>query len=68
MPAEPGARLTMTVGRREFEELTSAWASYLQATKPVERVDPVVAMQRTGTLLRSLEDLLATLEPEHELP
>lgn len=69
MPGESGARLTMTVGRREFEELSGAWASYLEATKTREGVDPVVAMQRTGTVLRSLEHLLATLEqPEYQLP
>jgi hypothetical protein len=67
MPGESGGRLTLSVGRREFEHLTGAWASYLQATKTLEAVDPVLAMQRTGTLMRSLEHLLATLDPGSEL-
>lgn len=63
MPGESGGRLTLSVGRREFEELAAAWASYLQATKSLEAVDPVLAMQRTGAVLRALEQLMKTLEP-----
>ncbi|MGX9899002.1 hypothetical protein ACW0JT_02365 [Arthrobacter sp. SA17] len=63
MPGESGGRLTLTVGRREFEELAAAWASYRQATKSLEAVDPVLAMQRTGSVLRALEQLMKTLEP-----
>jgi hypothetical protein len=62
MPGESGGRLTLSVGRREFEELAGAWASYLQATKSLEAVDPVLAMQRTGAVLRALEQLMNTLE------
>ena len=62
MPGESGERLTLSVGRREFEELGSAWASYLQATKSLEAVDPVLAMQRTGVVIRALEQLMNTLE------
>ncbi|WP_309106049.1 hypothetical protein [Arthrobacter sp.] len=63
MPGESGGRLTLSVGRREFEELAGAWASYLQATESLEAVDPVLAMQRTGAVLRALEQLMSTLEP-----
>ncbi|WP_458112815.1 hypothetical protein M1D88_01215 [Arthrobacter sp. R1-13] len=67
MPDESGGRLTLFVGRREFEELAGAWASYLQATKSLEAVDPVLAMQRTGAVLRALEQLMSTLEPDTRL-
>ncbi|WP_247041163.1 hypothetical protein [Arthrobacter rhizosphaerae] len=62
MPGESGERLTLSVGRREFEELAGAWAAYLQATKSLEAVDPVLAMQRTGGVLRAVEQLMNTLE------
>jgi hypothetical protein len=62
MPGESGGRLTLSVGGREFEELAGAWASYLQATKSLEAVDPVVAMQRTGAVLRALDQLMKTLD------
>lgn len=62
MPGESGGRLTLSVGGREFEELAGAWASYLQATKSLEAVDPVVAMQRTGAVLHALDQLMKTLE------
>ena len=67
MPGESGGWLTLSVGRREFEELAAAWASYLQATKSLEAVDPVLAMQRTGAVLRALEQLMKTLEPGTKL-
>jgi hypothetical protein len=62
MPGESGGRLTLSVGGREFEELAGAWASYLQTTKSLEAVDPVVAMQKTGAVLRALDQLMKTLE------
>lgn len=62
MPGESGGRLTLSVGGREFEELAGAWASYFQATKSLEAVDPVVAMQKTGAVLRALDQLMKTLE------
>jgi hypothetical protein len=62
MPEERGERLALSMGRREFEDLTSAWASYLQASRSIEPVDPIFAMQRTGSVLRALEHLLDTLE------
>lgn len=67
MPGESGGRLTLAVGGREFEELAGAWASYLQATKKLEAVDPVVAMQRTGAVLRALDQLMKTLDHGAEL-
>lgn len=62
MPGELPGRLTVSVGRPEFEDLAAAWAAYLQATGTTDAVDPVLAMQRAGAVLRSLERLSATLE------
>jgi hypothetical protein len=67
MPGESGGRLTVSVGRREFENLTGAWAAYLEATQTRKPVDPVLAMQRTGSVLRSLEALAATVATGQEL-
>ena len=67
MPDDSVGRLTFSVGRRDFEELTGAWASYLQATRSRDSVDPVLAMQRTGDVLRKLEQLMNTLEPGTQL-
>ena len=61
MPGESGGRLTVTVGRRELEDLNDAWAAYLKATRNVEAVDPVVAMQRTGSVLRTLDRLVSSM-------
>lgn len=63
MPGESEGRLTVSVGRRELEELTGAWEAYVDATK-VKPVDPVLAMQRTGSVLRSLERVMANLNPK----
>lgn len=67
MPGESNARLTLSVGKREFEDLAGAWTAYLEATqsKPGP-VDPVLAMQRTGTILRALKAVFATLGVESE--
>ena len=64
MPAESGGRLTLSVGRREFENLTGAWAAYLEVTQTPKPVDPVLAMRRTGSVLRSLEQLAGTVVSE----
>lgn len=67
MPEVPVARLTLRVGRREFENLTDAWSAYRGATDPATgAVDPVLAMQRTGDVLRCLNRFLATAESESE--
>lgn len=69
MPESSGGRLTVSVGKREFENLTGAWAAYTEATQTHNGpVDPVLAMQRTGTILRSLEAIMATLDVESEKP
>ena len=64
MPGESGGRLTLSVGRREFENLTGAWAAYLEVTQTPKPVDPVLAMRRTGSVLRSLEQLAGTVVSE----
>lgn len=67
MPEASGGRLTVSVGRREFENLTGAWAAYLEVTQTPKPVDPVLAMRRTGTVLRSLEQLAVTVVSEQKL-
>lgn len=66
MPGESGGRLTVSVGRREFENLTGAWTAYLEVTQTSKPVDPILAMRRTGTVLRSLEQLAATVVSEQK--
>ena len=62
MPEVPGERLCVSVGRREFEELAGAWAAYVEvANTSAGSVDPVLAMQRTGSIVRSLERLIPTM-------
>jgi hypothetical protein len=69
MHGESGARLTISVGKREFENLTDAWTAYTDATQSKTAViDPVLALQRTGDILRSLAAVLATLGVEPEKP
>lgn len=61
MVGESG-RLTVSVGQHEFQDLTAAWASYVEATRATgSPVDPILAMQRTGSVLRSLDRVMATL-------
>ena len=55
------------VGRRKYEDLTGAWAAYREATRlAAGAVDPVVAMRRTGDVLRSVDRFLADLEVESQ--
>lgn len=69
MPESSGERLTVSVGRREFENLYGAWAAYTDATQARNgTVDPVLALQRTGTILQSLKAIIATLDVESEKP
>lgn len=69
IPEASGERLTVSIGRREFENLYGAWAAYTDATQARSgTIDPVVAMQRTGTILRSLTAIIATLDVESEKP
>jgi hypothetical protein len=69
MPGQSDVRLNVSVGKREFEDLTGAWAAYLEVTQSKDRpIDPVLAMQRTGSVLRSVEAVLATLDGETEKP
>lgn len=65
MPEAAGERLTVSVGRLEFEDLSGAWAAYREATDRANGiVDPVLAMQRTGDVLRSVDRFLGTLNPK----
>jgi hypothetical protein len=69
MPGESGERLSVSVGKREFENLTGAWVAYLEVRQSKNGpIDPILAMQRTGTVLRSLEAIIATLGIEPEKP
>ncbi|MDR6688305.1 hypothetical protein J2Y41_003891 [Arthrobacter sp. 1088] len=65
MPEEPNERLTFSVGRQEFEELIRRWSDYQAAAgKAPGQVDPINALRLTGGLLRSLEEVLASLNEE----
>ena len=67
MPEIPVGRLTLRVGRREFEDLTGAWAAYREVTERANGVlDPVLAMRRTGDVLRSVDHFLATVDSASE--
>lgn len=69
MPEASGGRLTVSVGKREFENLYGAWAAYTDATQARGgTIDPVLAMQRTGIILQSLKAIIATLDVESEKP
>jgi hypothetical protein len=62
MTEESNRRLTISVGQREYELLTHSWAAYREAVQPLAGpVDPVLAMQRTGDVLRSVDQFLGTL-------
>lgn len=57
--------MTVSVGRREFEELNREWADYVAATSAGSGpVDPVLALRRTGRVLRTLDRLLASMDRE----
>lgn len=63
MPEGPDQRLTVSVGRREFEELNREWADYVAATSErSSQVDPILSLRRTGEVLRSLDRLLASID------
>jgi hypothetical protein len=65
MSEGPDARLTVSVGRREFEKLNREWADYVAATSAgLSPVDPVLTLRRSGGVLRSLDRLLASIERE----
>lgn len=67
MPEASGGEITIRVGRWEFEELAGAWAAYREVTDRAKgTVDPVLAMQRTGDVLRSVDRFLASGVPEPE--
>lgn len=62
-PEGPETRLTVSVGRREFEILNREWADYVAATSAGSSpVDPVLTLRRTGGVLRSLDRLLASID------
>lgn len=67
MLGKSGGRRTISVGRREFEDLTEAWAAYLPVTQTPKPVDPVLAMQQAGSVLRSLDTLAGTVVAGLEL-
>jgi hypothetical protein len=65
MSEGPDGRLTVSVGRREFEKLNRDWADYVAATSAGSSpVDPVLTLRRTGGVLRSLDRLLASIDRE----
>ncbi|MDQ0077848.1 hypothetical protein [Arthrobacter oryzae] len=65
MSEGPDGRLTVSVGRREFENLNREWADYLAATSAGSSpVDPVLTLRCTGGVLRSLDRLLASIDRE----
>lgn len=65
MSERPDGRLTLSVGRREFEQLNREWADYVAAaTAGSSPVDPVLTLRRTGGVLRSLDLLLASIGRE----
>jgi hypothetical protein len=65
MPEGPDARMTVSVGRREFEELNREWADYVAAASAGPGpVDPVLTLRRTGRVLQSLDRLLASMDCE----
>ncbi|KRE67548.1 hypothetical protein ASG92_14715 [Arthrobacter sp. Soil736] len=65
MSEGPDGRLTVSVGRREFEKLNREWADYVAATSAGSSpVDPVLTLRRTGGVLRSLDRLLASIDRE----
>lgn len=65
MSEGPDGRLTVSVGRREFEKLNREWADYVAATSAGSSpVDPVLTLRRTGGVLRSLDRLLASVGRE----
>lgn len=65
MSEGPDGRLTVSVGRREFEKLNREWADYVAATSAgPSPVDPVLTLRRTGGVLRSLDRLLASIDRE----
>lgn len=67
MPEAPGNKLTVGVGRREFEDLREAWAAYREVTDAAKgALDPVLAMRRSGDVLRSVDRFLATVDSEPE--
>jgi hypothetical protein len=67
MPEAPGKKLTVRVGRREFEDLREAWAAYREVTDLGNgALDPVLAMRRSGDVLRSVDRFLATVDSEPE--
>ena len=53
------------MGRREFEKLNREWADYVAATRAGSSpIDPILALRRTGGVLRSLDRLLASIDHE----
>jgi hypothetical protein len=59
----PDGRLTVSVGRREFEQLHREWADYVAANNAGSSpVDPLIALRSTGRVLRSLDRLLASMD------
>lgn len=67
MPEKPSHGATVMVGRAEYEDLSRRWADYLAATRAGSGpVDPVMALQRTGEVLRALDRLLSSAETPGE--
>lgn len=67
MPEETNHGATVMVGRAEYEDLSRLWADYLAATRAGSGpVDPVMALQRTGEVLRALDRLLSSAETPGE--
>lgn len=67
MPEGQSERGTVAIGRAEIEDLHQAWMEYLSAADPrAGVVDPVLALKRTGAVLRSVERVLAAVDDPHE--
>ncbi|MBT2534180.1 hypothetical protein J7E83_19030 [Arthrobacter sp. ISL-48] len=67
MPEGSSGRLAVSVGQQEYERLTASWAAYREAVEPLAGpIDPVLAMQRSGVVLRSVEKFLGTVTIDRE--
>jgi hypothetical protein len=58
-------RSTVSVGLEEIAELSRAWAEYkATAGNGSGPVDPILALRKTGAILRSVEKVLASVASE----
>ncbi|MGO4653098.1 hypothetical protein AB4068_15550 [Arthrobacter sp. 2RAF22] len=58
-------RPTVSVGRDEIAELSRAWTEYISATgNGAGPFDPILALRKTGDILRSVDRVLASVDFE----